>query len=69
MDRLIEKRPARFDAVRVLERRDAEAVVEHVNLVAQDRRYRRELNRLLGVVHTINRRPIRREASEFAGVM
>jgi radical SAM superfamily enzyme YgiQ (UPF0313 family) len=69
MDRLIEKRPARFDAVRVLERRDAEAVVEHVNLVAQDRRYRREVNRLLGVVHTINRRPIRREASEFAGVM
>jgi radical SAM superfamily enzyme YgiQ (UPF0313 family) len=69
MDRLIEKRPAAFDGVRVVARNDAQAVVEYVNLVAQDRRYRRELGRLLGVVHAINRRPIRAEAAEFAGVM
>jgi radical SAM superfamily enzyme YgiQ (UPF0313 family) len=69
MDRLIEKQPARFGGIRVLERRDAEAIVEHVNLVAQSGRYRRELGRLLGVVHTINRRPILGQAAEFAGVM
>jgi len=69
IDRLIQRRPTRFGTIRVLARRDAEAVVDHVNLVAMDRRYRSELGRLLGVVHDINRRPIRARASAFAGVM
>lgn len=69
IDRLIEKRPARFETVKILARRDAEAVVDHVNLLAQDRQYRRELGALLGVVNAINRRPIRPRAAGFAGVM
>jgi radical SAM superfamily enzyme YgiQ (UPF0313 family) len=69
IDRMIEKKPERFDTVRVLARNDAQATVDHVSLLAQGRDFRRELRRVLGVVHQINRRPLRPRARAFAGVM
>ena len=69
LDRLVAKRPDRFPTIRVLRRNDAQAVVEHVDLTAQRRDYRRQLWRLLGVVHDINRRPLMQRARAFDGVM
>ena len=69
IDRLIAKRPERFPSVRVLGRRDSEAYVDHVNVAAQKRDYRRQLWRLLGAVHEINRRPLMARAQAFDGVM
>ena len=57
------------DTVRVLARNDAQATVDHVSLLAQGRDFRRELRRVLGVVHQINRRPLQPRARAFAGVM
>ena len=69
IDRMIEKKPERFDTVRVLARNDAQATVDHVSLLAQGRDFRRELRGVLRVVHQINRRPLRLRARAFAGVM
>ena len=69
IDRMIEKKPERFDTVRVLARNDEQAIVDHICLPAQGRDFRRELRRVLGVVHQINRRPLRPRARAFAGVM
>jgi radical SAM superfamily enzyme YgiQ (UPF0313 family) len=69
IDRMIEKKPERFDTVRLLARNDEQAIVDHVCLLAQGRDFRRELRRVLGVVHQINRRPLRPRARAFAGVM
>ena len=54
IDRMIEKKPERFDTVRVLARNDEQAVVAAPARAGP--RFRRELRRVLGVVHQINRR-------------
>lgn len=46
-----------------------EARIEHEYSPTTRREYRRAVNRLLGVVHGINRRPMSQEAREFEGVM
>jgi anaerobic magnesium-protoporphyrin IX monomethyl ester cyclase len=45
------------------------ALLDHRFGPARDRAYRRQVHRLIGAVHRVNRRPIREAASEFEGVM
>jgi len=45
------------------------AIVEHENLMNSTKAHRRAVNRLLGAVHRINRKPLNAQAQEFEGVM
>lgn len=58
-----------YPGIRVLNRDATKARVDYVNLDARSPAYRKAKARLLGVVHAINRRPLRPEAQMFDRLM
>ncbi len=59
----------RFAELRVNGHDARNAILRHENTRTRGRDYRRAMNRLLAVVHRINRREVRRGARAFDGVM
>jgi hypothetical protein len=58
-----------FDDVTDVRMNQREALIDHHYRMTEDRQYRRAISELLGIVHCINRKPLRAAARAFDGVM
>ena len=65
----LERSPSRFKGLSSITPNHRYAQVGHLYAETEDPAYRSAVSRLLGVVHKINRKPLRSEARDFEGVM
>lgn len=67
--RLHEKRPGRFAGIRNFNWNYRHARASYEYQPATDKAYRKAKRELLGVIHTINRKPLKQVAEQFDGLM
>ncbi len=65
----LEQRPEKYPGVSDIVAHHRDAYVDHTYAATAEPEYRRAISRLLGVVHRINRKPLRSDARDFEGVM
>jgi radical SAM superfamily enzyme YgiQ (UPF0313 family) len=61
--------PAKFPQLKILDFEPRHANARYVNVDSASRAYRRAKSRVLDAVYAINRRPVRRNAQAFDGLM
>jgi len=67
--RRFDERPSRVPAIKVNDRHPRMAIVDHQMTSAHSLKYFTATQRLMQIVHNINRKTLPKEASVFAGVM